>query len=40
MDLRTELFLEEYRSALPTLERLKDEVLKTLREALDKNQSP
>lgn len=37
MDLRTELFLEEYRSALPTLERLKDEVLKTLREALDKN---
>ena len=37
MDLHSELLLEEYRAALPTLERLKVDVLAMLREALDHN---
>lgn len=37
MDLHSEMILEEYREALPELERLKEAVLKTLRKALDKN---
>ena len=37
MDLHSEMILEEYREALPELARLKDAVLKTLREALDRN---
>ena len=37
MDLHCEMILEEYREAVPELERLKEEVLKTLHEALDRN---
>lgn len=37
MDLHCEMILEEYREAVPELERLKEAVLKTLREALDRN---
>ena len=37
MDLHCEMILEEYRAALPELERLKEQVLTTLREALDRN---
>ena len=37
MDLHCERILEEYREAVPELERLKEAVLKTLREALDRN---
>ena len=37
MDLHSEILIEEYRAALPTLERELDEVLRTLREALDKS---
>ena len=37
MDLHCEMILDEYREAVPELERLKDAVLKTLREALDRN---
>ena len=36
MDLKTEILLEEYREAVPTLERLKEEVLRQLREALER----
>lgn len=35
-DLKTELILEEYREAVPTLERLKEEVLRQLHEALSR----
>ena len=37
MDLHCEMIMEEYREALPELERLKEQVLATLREALDRN---
>lgn len=37
MDLHCEMILDEYREAVPELERLKDAVLKTLREALERN---
>lgn len=37
MDLHCEMILEEYREALPELERLKEAVLQTLRDALDRN---
>ena len=37
MDLHCEMILEEYREAVPELERLKEAVLKTLREALERN---
>lgn len=37
MDLHTEMILEEYRAAVPTLERLKDEVLTRLHKALESN---
>ncbi|MBO4250899.1 MAG: hypothetical protein J5884_06535 [Paludibacteraceae bacterium] len=37
MDLHSELLLEDFRAARPELERLLDCVLKSLREALDKN---
>ena len=37
MDLHSEMILEEYREARPELERLKETVLKTLREALDRS---
>ncbi len=37
MDLHSELILEDYRKAVPVLERLKEEVLAKLREALDRN---
>ena len=37
MDLHSEMILEEYRAALPTLERLKEEALARLHEALDRN---
>ena len=37
MDLHCEMLLEDYQAALPELERLKEEVLRTLREALDRN---
>ena len=37
MDLHTELLLEDFRAARPELERLLECVLKSLREALDKN---
>jgi ppGpp synthetase/RelA/SpoT-type nucleotidyltranferase len=37
MDLHCEMLLEEYREVLPTLERLKEDVMRTLRDALDRN---
>ena len=37
MDLHCEMIMEEYREALPELERLKEQVLATMREALDRN---
>ena len=37
MDLHCEMLLEDYQAALPELERLKGEALRTLREALDRN---
>ena len=37
MDLHCEMLLEDYQAALPELERLKEEALRTLREALDRN---
>ena len=37
MDLHCEMLLEDYQAALPELERLKEEVLRKLREALDRN---
>ena len=37
MDLHSEILLEQYREAVPVLERLKDEVLAKLHEALEKN---
>ena len=37
MDLHTELLLEEYREAVPVLERLKEAVLAKLNEALKRN---
>ena len=37
MDLHCEMILDEYREAVPELERLKEAALKTLREALDRN---
>ena len=37
MDLHCEMILEEYRAALPELERLKEQVLTTLHEALERN---
>ncbi len=37
MDLHCEMIMEEYRAAVPELERLKEAVLKTLRDALDRN---
>ena len=37
MDLHYEMIMEEYRAAVPELERLKDAALKTLRDALDRN---
>lgn len=37
MDLHCEMILDEYREAVPELERLKEAVLKTLREALERN---
>ena len=37
MDLHCEMILEEYRESLPVLERLKEEVLKTLHDALERN---
>ena len=36
MDFHSELLLEEYRAAVPTLERMKEEVLTQLRDALDR----
>ena len=38
MDLHCEMMLEEYQSALPELERLREEVLTKLREALERNE--
>ena len=37
MDLHCEMILDQYREAVPELERLKEAVLETLREALDRN---
>lgn len=37
MDLHTELILEEYRDAIPVFEKMQVEVVRVLREALDKN---
>ena len=37
MDLHSEMLLEEFRESLPELEKLKEQVLATLREALDRN---
>ena len=37
MDLHTELLLEEYREAIPVLERMQAQVLATLRDALHRN---
>ncbi len=37
MDLHCEMIMEEYRASVPELERLKEAVLKTLRDALDRN---
>lgn len=37
MDLHSEMLLDEFRESLPELERLKEQVLTTLREALDRN---
>lgn len=38
MDLHTEMLLDEYQAALPELERLLEEVLSKLREALERNE--
>ncbi len=38
MDLHCEMMLEEFQSALPELERLREEVLTKLREALERNE--
>lgn len=37
MDLHSEMILEEYRAQLPVFEKMKEEVLQVLRDALDKN---
>jgi len=37
MDLHTEMLLEEYREAIPVFERMQEEVLATLRDALQRN---
>lgn len=37
LDLHCQFILDEYREVLPTLEQLKEKVLQTLREALDRN---
>ncbi len=37
LDLHCQMILEEYREALPVLEEMKDKVVQTLREALDRN---
>ena len=37
MDLHTEMLLEEYREAIPVFERMQQEVLATLRDALQRN---
>jgi ppGpp synthetase/RelA/SpoT-type nucleotidyltranferase len=37
LDLHCEMIMDEYRESLPMLERMKEEVLDTLREALDRN---
>ena len=37
MDLHCEMILEEYHESLPVFERMRDDVLRVLREALDKN---
>ena len=37
LDLHCQMILEEYREALPTLERMQAEVLDTLRKALERN---
>lgn len=37
MDLHSEMLLDEFRESLPELKRLKEQVLTTLREALDRN---
>ena len=37
MDLHSELILDEYREALPTLERMKEVVVSTLHDALERN---
>lgn len=37
MDLHSEMLLEEFRESLPELEKLKEQMLATLREALDRN---
>ena len=38
MDLHCEMILEEYQAALPDLERLLNDVLTRLREALERNE--
>ena len=37
LDLHCQMILEEYREALPVLEQMKEKVLQTLREALERN---
>ena len=37
LDLHSQLILDEYRERLPQMEQLKEEVLRMLREAVDRN---